>query len=109
MELVKEIGKVSGGYEALTIDDTEGGIGFTSGEIKPSSGDFSGKTCQEVFCSLETDDVRFTLDGTAPTSSIGHLLKSGESLTISHPRDIANFRAIKVTLDASLKVTYMFL
>jgi hypothetical protein len=96
----------SGGYEAITVSNTA--IGFTSTQIKPTSGDFSGKVCQEVFCTLETDSIRFTLDGTTPTNLIGHLLNAGQTLTIKNPADIAGFRAIRVTGDASLKVTFKF-
>lgn len=105
-DLIIEGGNISGGYEAITVSNTA--IGFTSTEIKPTSGDFLGKVCQEVFCTLETDSIRFTLDGTIPTSSVGHLLNNGQNLTIKNPADIAGFRAIRVTGDASLKVTFKF-
>ncbi|MEA2066229.1 MAG: hypothetical protein U9O65_03910 [Thermotogota bacterium] len=95
----------TGGYEVITVNTA---VGFTSTEIRPTSGFFKGMTCQAVFCTLETDDIRFTLDGTTPSSTVGHLLKSGESLTIANANDIANFKCIKVTTNASLKVTYKF-
>jgi hypothetical protein len=104
-DIIIEGGYISGGYEALTVDTV---IGFTATKIKPTSGNFLGKVCQEVLCTLETDDIRFTLDGTTPTALIGHLLEKGQNLTIKNPADIVNFRAIKVTLAASLKVTYKF-
>lgn len=106
MSKVIIIGRQSGGYEAITVSNTA--IGFTGGKIKPTSGNYANMECKEVFCTLETDDIRFTIDGTTPTSSIGHLLKSGESLTIDNVTDIKGFRAIRVTTDASLKVTYKF-
>lgn len=96
---------ISGGYEALSVDTA---IGFTSTKILPTSGDFLGQPCQEVFCTLETDQIRFTLDGTTPTSLIGHLLEAGQNLTLKNPSDIKNFKAIKVTTTASLKCTFKF-
>jgi hypothetical protein len=104
--IIIESGFISGGYEAITVSNVA--IGFTSTYIKPTSGDFSGKVCQEVLCTLETDQIRFTLDGTTPTSAIGHLLEAGQNLTLKNPADISNFRGIRVTTDASLKVTYKF-
>ena len=96
----------TGGYEAITVNTA---IGFTAAKIMPTSGDFEGMACQAVFCTLETDDIRFTVDGeTTPSSTVGHLLKSGESLTIGNASDIANFNCIKVTSNASLKVTFKF-
>ena len=104
--IVIESGFISGVYEAIAISNVA--KGFTTTCIKPTSGDFSGKVCQEVLCTLETDQIRFTLDGTTPTSAIGHLLEAGQNLTIKNPADIANFQCIRVTTDASLKVTYKF-
>ena len=93
-------------YEAITVAATA--IGFTATKILPTSGDWSGVKCEEAFCTLETDSVRWTVDGTTPTASVGHLMVAGESLTLESRSDITNFRAIKVTNDASLKVTYKF-
>lgn len=96
----------TGGYEAITVN-TE--VGFTAGKIRPTSGKFKDQTCQAVFCTLETDDIRFTLDGsTTPSSTTGHRLYAGENLTLTNANDIANFKCIKVTTNASLRVTFKF-
>jgi len=105
MNLVISGDYISGGYEALAVDTA---VGFTSTKILPTSGDFQGQPCQEVFCTLETDQIRFTLDGTTPTSLIGHLLEVGQNPTLKNPSDIKNFKAIKVTSAASLKCTFKF-
>jgi hypothetical protein len=105
-DIIIEGGNVSGAYEAITISNVA--KGFTSTNIQPTSGNFSGRVCQEVFCALETDQIRFTLDGTTPTSTIGILLNPGQRLTIKNPEDISNFQAIRVTTDASLKVIYKY-
>ena len=97
----------TGGYEAITV--TNAAIGFSKAKISPTSGLFSGMDCREVFCTLETDSVRFTIDGsTTPTDAIGHLLTSGQNLTLRSVNDIKNFRCIRVTTDAALKVSYKF-
>lgn len=96
----------TGGYEAIAVNTA---VGFTAAKIMPTSGQFKGMACQAVFCTLETDDIRFTIDGTTtPSSTVGHLLKAGESLTISNASDIDNFNCIKVTTNGALKVTYKF-
>jgi hypothetical protein len=105
MNLVISRDFISGGYEALSVDTA---VGFTAAKILPVSGNFLGQPCQEVFCTLETDQIRFTLDGTTPTNLIGHLLEVGQNLTLKNPSDIKNFRAIKVTAAASLKCTFKF-
>ena len=105
MNLIIETEFQTGGYEAITVNTA---IGFTASEIRPTTGDFAGHTCQAIFATLETDSIRFTLDGTTPSSTVGHLLTNGQNLTIKNANDIAKFRAIKVTANASLKVTYKF-
>ncbi len=100
--------RAAGGYEAITVSNTSGGIGFSKTEREPVSGLYKGSSAQTVFCTLETAQIRFTLDGTAPTTSVGHLLEAGQTLTIKNPGDIKNFRAIRTGSDASLKCTYRF-
>ena len=98
-------GRTTGGYETITVNTA---IGFTAAKIMPTSGMFKGMACQEVFCTLETDAIRFLLTGDTPTSSVGHPLKKDSDLTISNANDIKNFKCIKVTTNASLTVTYKF-
>ena len=90
------------GYEAITVSDTA--IGFTTAKIAMAA----GEKCKEAFCVLEDNDVRFTLDGTTPTSSTGTLLLAGENLTLDNEEDIINFRVIRVSSNASLKCIYKF-
>lgn len=115
MEIIKKLGHIAGGYETLTIDDTEGGTGFTSSKIRPTSGDFKGKACQKAIVTVENEGIRYTLDGTAPVtgtasaSTHGHLVAAGGSFVIEHPKNVSNFLAISVsTTDAWLRVTYEF-
>ena len=96
-----------GGYEAITVADSA--IGFTQGKIVPGSGSYEGMSAQEVYCTLETAAIRFTIDGTTPTTSVGHLLNTGDTLKLSNPNMIQNFSAIRTaSTNGSLKVSYMF-
>ena len=105
---VFERDRAAGGYEALTVDSTSGGVGFTKTEIDPVSGLYKGSSARTVFCRLETAQIRWTIDGTAPTSSVGTLLEVGETLTISNPGDIKNFRAIRTGSSGSLRCIFRF-
>jgi hypothetical protein len=94
----------SGIFEVITVGSTA--TAFTSTNISPTTGAFVGKTCREVFCTLEGDQIRFTLDGTDPAN--GHLLNVGDTLSLNNPDDIKNFQAIRVTADATMRVSYKF-
>ena len=94
---------IPSGYEAITVNTV---IGFTAGLRVPTTGFFADKPAWKVVCTLETDQIRFTVDGTTPTSSVGHLMSITDTLVLEEPHEIANFQAIKVTNNASLKVTY---
>lgn len=55
---------------------------------------------------VETDAVRFWLDGSAPTASVGHLLNVGDSVLLEGRAEVDRFRVIRVTADATLRVSY---
>ena len=46
-------------------------------------------------CTLETAQIRFTLDGTAPTSSAGKLLEVGQTLTLESREELTGFLGIR--------------
>ena len=54
----------------------------------------------------ETADVRFRVDGTSPTASVGHKLASGDQLLLESPQEVANFSVIRVSDDATLFVSF---
>ena len=110
MNEVRVVGLMAGNYEDLTIDNTEGGVGFTSTKRIPTSGDFLGVPCQNVYCTIDYDgeDIRFTIDGTAPTATVGTLLRKGGILELDNGSDIRNFRAIQVSAEATLRVIYKY-
>ena len=103
---------VAGGFE--TIADTSTAIGFTAAKIAPTTGNHVGKKAKAALISVETADVRFTLDGTTPTitagTGAGHLLPSGGEYEIKGTANVANFKVINA-VDASgavVKCTYFF-
>ncbi len=87
-------------YESETISvDTVIGITNTllQQEGKPP--------VKKAICSLEGAPIRFWLDGTAPTASLGHLVNPGDVFEIEGINNIRNFKAIKVSGIGTLSVS----
>lgn len=59
-----------------------------------------------AFIQVTTSDCRYRTDGTAPTSSVGHVLATNGSIEVWGQTDMANFRAINMTGTSKLEVTY---
>lgn len=80
-------------YEDLTVDNTAGGVFLAVAKVKPGEGVL--KDAQRIIMTLETAAIRYTTDGTAPTTTLGHLLNSGAILVLLGEPTISNFRAIR--------------
>lgn len=76
-------------YESLTVANTA--VGITSTVITPA-----GRP-QQTECTgrLETAQIRYRYDGTAPTSSEGTLLEIGDVLTLTNHAYLAAWRGIR--------------
>lgn len=91
-------------HEAITISTTA--IGFTSTKVVPDN-DQNPRPAFEAYVTVETDKVRYRLDGTDPTSTTGHELAAGDTLTITGTNNIRRAKFIRSgTGDATLRVTY---
>lgn len=76
-------------YEQITVADTA--IGFDATLISPS-----GSAMPSVaVCTLETAEIRYSLDGTDPSSTVGTPMSAGTSLTLTGHAALANFKAIR--------------
>ncbi len=98
MLLLSSLAYALGAYEAITVSSTP--IQLTQR---------ADTRWSNVFITVETNGVYFTLDGISiPTSAgVGHLLESGQNLTLRNSEHILNFKAVrKSATDAALKVTY---
>lgn len=94
----------TGAYEALTVADTA--VGFTEALIKVR-GPVGIVKAGEAFFGVETAPIRFTTNGTTPTSTVGVLVNPGQFITITSEEDVAKFRAIRTgAVSASLKCLY---
>lgn len=88
--------------EQITVSNTA--IGFTAAKITPA--DNGGKVPVEAFVSVQDDAIRFTVDGTTPTASLGHVLEAGSVMRVMGQTDIRQLRMIRVTTDAEVDVTF---
>lgn len=89
-------------FESITV--TGSAVGFTAANLKSDT-----SKVWKVFLTLETAEIRFRLDGTAPTSAEGHIMSSGDTLELTDPDGISNFKAIKTGgTSGVLKVTYEY-
>lgn len=77
-------------FEQITVAGTA--IGFTTATISQGNGHAQAN---KAVCRLETAQIRFRVDGTAPTSSVGTLLEVGDILTLTDPVEMQQFKAIR--------------
>jgi len=90
------IGLIPFAYESITVADTA--IGGTAGT-------YAHATRAEM--TLETEQIRVRVDGTAPASDEGHLVEVGDAIILDSAAQIANFKAIRTGASSgTLKVTY---
>lgn len=87
-------------FETLTISSSA--VSLTEATYDPTPGPGAAYTLMSV----EADQIRFRLDGTAPTATVGHLVNVGDTIELHGNDNIRNFRAIRVTADATLTVSY---
>ena len=90
------------GYESVTVSTTS--VALTS----TTYGNAAANTfANYAMIQVETYPVRFRLDGTAPTASVGHLLNPGDLLELESESEIRGFHAISSTgSSATLRVHY---
>jgi hypothetical protein len=58
------------------------------------------------FITVETNNIRYRIDGGDPDSSNGHLVHVNQNLWFSNPASVRNFKAIAEELTSTLIVTY---
>jgi len=97
------------GYESIT---TAASIGFTSSYYNYSS--VSNMPMKAALITVETADIRMTLDGTTPTvtagTAAGHLITSGQNYVVRGYENCKNFRCINAVAASSavVKCTYFY-
>jgi len=97
-------------YATLTISNTA--VGLADGSPALVAGKVNNQLVTRALLTLETDDVRWRADGTAPTAGEGHKFLNGDSIIFVDARYsklLEDIRFIRVTTDAALKITYFML
>jgi hypothetical protein len=102
---------VASQYEALTPTAS---TTFTSSKVC-STASGGGTVCAKAaLISVETGGIRFTLDGTTPTTTastaVGHLIASGDSYVVRGYENIKNFKCIQAVTATGgvVKVTFFY-
>jgi len=93
---------VPGGFEQITVSNSV----KTLTESKYVKDNFYAK---KALITIESAQVRWTIDGTTPTSSIGHLNNPFDSITLIGTANIKGFKIIRAgATNAKISVTYSF-
>ena len=85
-------------YEPLAVSNT--GVGLTAAKILATATPPS-----MALVTVETNTISFSITGT-PTAAVGHQLVAGQSMQLCGRPAMVAFRAIRVSADATLKITY---
>jgi len=86
--------------EAITVSSTA--IGITASLL--SSGTTRAQK-SEGLCTVESNQIRYRVDGSNPTTSVGHVADPGDIIHLEGLSELVNFRAIRTSADAKLYCT----
>ena len=86
---------VWGSFLPLTVSTTVVNLGTARGSYN------------RAFITVESNPIRFTVDGTLPTSSVGILLGAGDTLELESREEVFEFQAIRSSgVDSILSITF---
>lgn len=105
------VGSYFDAYAFEQITDLSSSVGLTEANYSPTSRAQAGRAQRVLITNggvVGTDFFRYRLDGTAPTSSVGHTLLAGDSLLLESYDNIEDFRAIDgaATTGSTIEATY---
>lgn len=88
-------------HESITVDNTSGGVRLTPAYV------LATPHAKAATITVESAQMRWTKDGTAPTTTVGHLANVGTVIQLDNGNDLSKFRAIRTgSTSADLHVTY---
>lgn len=91
-------------HEQLLVSGTA--LGFTATKYRPAAAD-ARRAVKAIVTVDPTNPIRYTLDGTTPTTSVGHYAV-GVSFELDGYDNIKNFRCIKQgATDAGLAASFL--
>lgn len=83
-------------YESIAVSTTVVALTQTAvGGMKPK--------CAHI--TVETNSIRYRVDGVDPEATEGHLVIAGGVIELTSPDEVTKFRAIRATADGVIKVT----
>jgi hypothetical protein len=93
-------------HESVTVSSTAIGLSATKyGPIENTSHSKS-TYAHRALITIEGDQIRWTCDGTVPTSTVGHRGNVDDVIELVGFDAIRLFKAIRLTTDATLKASY---
>jgi hypothetical protein len=99
--------RTPGAYEVVTAGAQVAMLSAT--KIKPVSGPYANTVARAALISLEDGDVRFRIDGGAPSATSGHYFTSGDTLVLAGTQALKQFQAIRAgDVSSTLRVTYFY-
>jgi hypothetical protein len=105
MPAVTDIPGIAGAYEKLNPTSA---TGITATLVKPTSGSYNNNQAAAALITVEGGAIRFTLDGTTPTTSVGHNMAVGDSFMIRGVTNVSNFKCIDNGGTSSVYVTVFY-
>jgi len=86
----------TGNFETLTI---------TNAAAVPLTA-LQKKAAATAFITVESNTVRFRVDGTSPTTTVGHAVAAGQSIFIANRTQLDNLKMIASGANATVFITY---
>jgi len=91
------------------------GIDLTVSSLSAAMYDQGKMKANKALITVEDAAIRFLVDGSKPTATVGHLASAGDAIELGSHDEIKHFKCIKGTSggtpyagDAQLKISYFF-
>jgi hypothetical protein len=88
-------------FDNLTVTNAVA-VTLTQSKLNPTG----EVAATRVFITCETNAVRYRYDGTAPTTTIGHLFSAGDVLILEAGNNLKNLQFIATGANATISITY---
>jgi hypothetical protein len=99
-------GTPAGDFETITVSSTA--VPFTASKVTINQAGGQYKRAVKAFITVENNSIRVRMDGTAPTTTVGHLLTAGDGLLVTGDGNVANTKMIAAASDGTVQVTYYY-
>lgn len=97
----------AGDFESLTVSTAA--LGVTASKLLINQEGGFRKRAVKAFITVESQPVRFRIDGTDPTAAVGHPLAAGDSISIEGEQNVSRLRLIRSgASDATVQVTLYY-